>query len=96
MTDTPGRNALRQYIEGVEDRSQHWLAKLLRIGQSSVSLWMRGHSRPSLAHVIALQHLAGIPMDAWLTDEERQFIASIAVESHKFRAARETAVGASA
>jgi transcriptional regulator with XRE-family HTH domain len=82
MTDTlhPERNTLgRQLLVGwlTEDgagRSQSKLAELLGIGQSSVSLWVHGRSRPD-AHIReALEVITGVPRGAWETDDERAVV----------------------
>jgi transcriptional regulator with XRE-family HTH domain len=83
MLDVPAVRALAEYLAADDLRTQRWLGKVLHVGQSTISLWIRGAARPSLAHVIALQFLTGIPVDAWLTEEERQIIATVSVDAHR-------------
>jgi hypothetical protein len=83
MTETPGRDALVAYLEGDPSRSQRWLARLLRVGQSCVSLWVRGRCKPDYVHILALQRVAGIPQEAWLTEEDRAKLTQISMDAHK-------------
>ncbi len=75
MTDTRGRTLLRKFLDGKDGHTQSWLAKLLRIGQPSVSLWMRGLSRPEDHHRRALQQIAGIPAESWQTPDEKKVVS---------------------
>jgi transcriptional regulator with XRE-family HTH domain len=81
VTDTPGRQALQKYLEAETLRSQNWLARLLGVGQQTVSLWMRGYNRPGFAHMAMIQLVTGISPDLWLTDDERSRIASVRVKT---------------
>jgi transcriptional regulator with XRE-family HTH domain len=82
VTDTPGRQALQQYLEAEPQRSQNWLARLLGVGQQTVSLWMRGYNRPGYSHMAMIQLVTGITPDMWLTEGERSRIASVRVKTH--------------
>lgn len=83
MQSTPAREALAEYMSAEKGRTQVWLAKTLGVSQSTVSLWARGNSRPPLANALAIQFLTGIPVDMWLTEEERRLVASVSVEAHR-------------
>ncbi len=85
MTDTPGRKALIEFLQADAGRSQRWLARLLEVGQSCVSLWVRGQCCPDNVHIEALRVVAGIPADAWLTDEDREKLARVAMKEHVMR-----------
>lgn len=52
-------------------RSQVWLAKVLGVGQPSVSGWVSGLYRPGPEIRDAIQTLLGIPASAWMTAAER-------------------------
>jgi plasmid maintenance system antidote protein VapI len=88
MTETPGRQALVAFLESDRQRSQRWLARLLKVGQSCVSLWVRGRCKPDYVHILALSRVAGIPEESWLTEEDRQKLTQISVEAHKIAQAR--------
>lgn len=76
MLDTTGR---RRLMAEMKERglSQSALANQLNITQNSVSLWVRGLSRPEPHHRIALETLLSIPASDWFTDEEASLIASV-------------------
>jgi len=79
----PARDALAKYMSAEKSRTQVWLGKVLGVSQSTVSLWVRGGPRPSIAQAIALQYLTGIPVDLWLTENERKLVGSVSVEAHR-------------
>lgn len=71
-SETEGRRLLRERLcEGV---TQRWLADLLEIKQSSVSLWVSGKARPEAHYRLALWKLWRIPQRAWLTTSERRMV----------------------
>lgn len=74
---TVGRALLVAYLEK-DGNSQGKLADALGLVQSSVSLWASGKARPEPPIRTLLVLHAGIPVDAWLTDDERKH-----VESHR-------------
>ena len=47
--------------------SQEALAEELGVKQSSVSQWERGHTRPSLAHLVPLATALGVSLDDLLS-----------------------------
>lgn len=84
ITDTPGRRALLAYLaEPTRRRTHRWLAGILGVHYGAISEWRRGLGRPSVPNALCLQKLAGIPLDAWLTDEERKTLALVEVAAHK-------------
>lgn len=83
VIDTLARDLLKDYLANSKDRTQKWLAMTLKVSQSTISLWVRGHSRPSLTQGIAISYLTGIQLEAWLTDDERRVIGGISVEAHR-------------
>lgn len=87
-TETPGQLALVEWLSQDNSRTQKWLAQVLRVSQSTVSIWLRGKSRPPVWIAVAIQALTGIPVDAWLIEEERRSLASISVEAHRLMEAR--------
>lgn len=64
---------LRAYLEdpAYPERGQTWLADLLGISQAAVWQWLHTGNRPLQQHREALERLAGIPADSWLSAEER-------------------------
>jgi transcriptional regulator with XRE-family HTH domain len=73
---SPARQQLMTWLSA-PDRSQEKLADLLEIGQSTVSLWTREHTRPEYHHRVLLQMICGIPVDDWMTADERAKISRI-------------------
>lgn len=67
--NTEGRRLLKKYLK---THSQTGLAEKLGLGQSSISAWTRGTSRPEPHFRHAIERLTLIPFDAWYSDEERQ------------------------
>jgi len=63
---------LARYLKDAraDGRTQVWLAGVLRVAQPTISHWLRGSWRPPAEQRKALFKVAGIPEDAWLTDEE--------------------------
>jgi transcriptional regulator with XRE-family HTH domain len=80
---TPAQEALAEFFSSDKHRSQRWMATVLGVSQSTVSLWMRGKSRPPTAHAVAISYLTGIPVESWLTDAERRIIAGLSVSGHR-------------
>lgn len=52
-------------------RKQSFLARELGVSETAVSNWFLGSSRPTVPYRHALARLTGVPVDAWMTDEER-------------------------
>jgi transcriptional regulator with XRE-family HTH domain len=75
ITDQPAGGDL--LLERLGRRTQQWLADLLNVSQSTVSLWGRKLSTPEPVHRRALAILLGIPEESWFTDEEREFLKKI-------------------
>jgi transcriptional regulator with XRE-family HTH domain len=76
MAVTRGAQLLSEHLTHGSD-SQQDLASILNVGQAAVSLWSRGISRPDALHREALEILIGAPLDAWWTDEEREFLKKL-------------------
>jgi hypothetical protein len=79
--DTDGRQLLAKITSREPGKdppswSQKRIADALRISQPSVSGWVRGTSRPEPEYREALEHLLGVPRDAWLTSDERKVVAA--------------------
>jgi len=72
---TEGRRLLIECLAPPSRHTQSSIAAALEIGQSSVSLWASGRSRPDTHHRTALRILLSIPEDAWLTPAEKATIA---------------------
>lgn len=84
ITHTPGRRALLAFLaEPTRRRTHRWLATILGVHCGSISEWRRGLGRPSVPHALCLFKIAGIPLDAWLTDDERKVLALVEVAAHK-------------
>lgn len=83
IVSTPAQELLKGFLASEKDRTQKWLARTLDVSQSTISTWLRGLCRPPLWHSMALTFLTGIPIDAWLTDEERKAVAGVSVEAHR-------------
>lgn len=69
MKRTEGATLLRERMTERE-WNQTALAERIGVQQSSVSMWMRGRSRPEPHHRQALAALLDIPEHAWLTPSE--------------------------
>lgn len=74
--ETAGRRALCEWLRSPAN-TQSELAKRLELGQSSVSLWVHGRSRPEPHLRVAIELIAGIPSDAWLTEDESSLIERV-------------------
>jgi transcriptional regulator with XRE-family HTH domain len=74
---TRGGVMFRKWFRSHSDQSQNLMAQQLGVSQPSISAWLAGRSRPDLANLFALQHLIGIPLDAWLTRQERDRLARL-------------------
>lgn len=74
MLDTKGR---RQLDAQLEECTQVQIADALGVGQSAVSHWVRGNSRPEAHHRTALFLLLGIPTRAWMTSEEAAMVRRV-------------------
>lgn len=72
-TPTTGAEMLRAYCDGERGR-QNALATRLDISQAAVSAWASGKSRPEPAYREALAVALGIPVDAWVTDDDRAIV----------------------
>ena len=84
ITGTPGRQALLAYLaEPTRRRTHRWLAGILGVHYGAISEWRRGLGRPTVPNALALLKLAGIPLDAWLTAEDRKTLALVEVAAHK-------------
>ncbi len=74
-----------QIVRGTEALAE-WLAKyglkrselaeLLEVHKVTVTQWLNGAQRPHLVDRMAIQRLAGIPLDWWLTDHEAEILHS--------------------
>jgi hypothetical protein len=61
-----GRERLVAWLkEPGAGRSGNALAKILKVNQSSVWGWCKGHAVPEAVHRDMLKELAGIPPDSW-------------------------------
>ena len=58
---------MRQWLKD-ERRTQEWLAKELRVRQTSVSRWLRDSktTTPTLESAIAIRRLTGVSLESWL------------------------------
>jgi ribosome-binding protein aMBF1 (putative translation factor) len=74
MVNTRGREKLREYLEREDALSQTQLAARLSIKQPSVSAWVAGDSRPESHLRVALEYIAGIPAEDWMTIAEADAI----------------------
>lgn len=83
MHATPAQEVLAEYLAAERSRTQVWLARVLGVSQSTISIWIRGKSRPGLGYALMIQYLTGIPADMWLTEAERLAVASVSVEAHR-------------
>lgn len=66
-------------------RTQAWIAARVGVTQQNVSVWLSGRCRPSVIVRMKLERLAGIPLDAWLTLEEREELAAAGAASPRPR-----------
>lgn len=48
------------------------LARKLAVSQQAIYNWTHGHSRPVLGYREKIAKLTGVPIESWLTDEERR------------------------
>ena len=65
---------LREWMAGDGERppsSQADIAKLLKVTQQTVSLWVVGERTPGVAHLRALERLTGIAAWDWLQGGEK-------------------------
>lgn len=76
MLDTIGRQKLVAAMRA-RGLSQTAVAASLKITQNSVSLWVRGLSRPEAHLRTALETVLGIPAADWLTDSEASILAEV-------------------
>lgn len=86
--DTVGRQALAGAIAELRDKrrlNQRWVAAALGVTQGAVSEWIRGISRPTVGNALCLYKLFGIPLDAWLTDEERRAVVRAETEAYRLQ-----------
>lgn len=74
---TRGRELLNRKLRPHGPFSQQWLADVLGVGQSCISLWSRGLGRPDPHIRDALFVLWRIPAKAWLLPEEVRVIARV-------------------
>jgi transcriptional regulator with XRE-family HTH domain len=72
MFETRGRELLEEQLGTT---TQAKLAELLGVGQSAVSHWVRGASRPEAHHRLVLWVLFKIPETAWMTPAEEAVVA---------------------
>lgn len=75
--NTTGLELLRAWMAEQPGRTQSFVAGRLGLNQSSVSGWLRCVSRPEPEQRAALELLAGIPQEAWLTDGERERLDAV-------------------
>lgn len=71
MTNTEGRRLLNLYVG---KHGQQVVANAIGVRQSSVSLWVRGLTRPEPPHRKLLVPIIGGTEDSWLTAKELRFI----------------------
>jgi transcriptional regulator with XRE-family HTH domain len=76
MVETKAQARLKALLEG---STQSSLAQELGVGQSRVSQWCSGQSRPEPHFREALWILLRIPRSAWLTTEEATFLRRISL-----------------
>lgn len=55
--------------------SQAAIARVLGVPRASVCAWQLGQRRPTAPMRIKIREAFGIAAEAWLTDEEREFLA---------------------
>lgn len=48
------------------------LARKLDVSQQAIYNWTHGHSRPVLGFREKIAKLTGVPIESWLTDDERR------------------------
>lgn len=82
-SNTPGCVALNEYMSADKKRTQRWLSQVLHVSQSAVSVWLKGRSRPATQYAVALSFLTSIPVEWWLTEEERMSLTSLPAEAQK-------------
>lgn len=73
---TAGRTKLGAWLADPQ-HSQSALAAELRINQSSVSLWVRGRSRPESYLRDCLSLIIGIASHEWDTEDERALVEHV-------------------
>jgi plasmid maintenance system antidote protein VapI len=69
---------LRDYFHPAGRLTQVGVADALGVSQQSVSMWLKGRSRPSPPLREALERVTGIPVQSWLTEEERSSAIELA------------------
>lgn len=76
MIETDGRDALAALLD--QGLSQARLARKVGVSQPAVHAWLTMRARPCARVQHALYRAYGIPLDAWLTEEEahRAFLSS--------------------
>lgn len=65
------------------------VAKILSVREQTVFQWTSGQARPRTPKQYAIQTLAGIPVEAWLTDEEKGEIRHLRAEINTLREAQQ-------
>lgn len=66
-----GAVALRKFLDAADAPSQRSLADRLGTKEGVVYAWKVGFRRPGPEYRAALERIAGIAVDLWLTPEER-------------------------
>jgi DNA-binding transcriptional regulator YiaG len=74
--NTEGRAKLVEFLGDEKERTQGWLATRLSVQQPSVCAWLAGTSRPSAELREAIEIVAGIPAESWMTAREREVITN--------------------
>ena len=69
---TRAAKLLREMVAPRHRITQSRIAKLCDVSQQAVSGWLCGRSRPAEHLRPLLEAWTGIPVEAWLTDEERR------------------------
>jgi hypothetical protein len=77
---TDGGVALAAWFEAHPETSRATFAEWIGRPKSSLSKWIRHLTRPDAEARIAIQHRAGIPIEAWLTEEERRAMLVRAIQ----------------
>lgn len=67
---TEGRDLFARFLRQ-RRMTQIEIAEIMGVRQSSISLWVKGRSRPEHHHRLLLEEFADIPTDAWMTEEDR-------------------------
>lgn len=75
---TDGARRLSALLESdLSPLTSRRVGRALRVSRQSVWNWAKGLGRPSQVKRSGLERITGIPVSAWLTEEERREVAEI-------------------